>query len=272
MSDFSADWLARREPHDRRARNPDVLAAVGKYFAAQPAVTVVDLACGAGATLRAITEALPTRQTWRLVDNDLSLLARTPQAASPEQTIRTIPVDLVHDLELALDGPVDLVTTSAFLDLVSQPWLERLVTEIAARNLPFYAALSYDGRVTLEPADRGDGAIIAAFNRHQHTDKGFGPALGPAAITTAIALFERIGYSIVQGHADWDLGPADALQVEVLAGFAAAALAVGTPAAEVEGWVSRRKLSLGQQRSTLRVGHVDLFACPGTPGTPSTRR
>ncbi len=260
MSDFSADWLARREPHDRRARNPDVLAAVGKYFAAQPAVTVVDLACGAGATLRAITEALPTRQTWRLVDNDLSLLARTPQAASPEQTIRTIPVDLVHDLELALDGPVDLVTTSAFLDLVSQPWLERLVTEIAARNLPFYAALSYDGRVTLEPADRGDGAIIAAFNRHQRTDKGFGPALGPTAITTAIALFERIGYAIVQGRADWELGPADAPQVEVLAGFAAAALAVGTPAAEVEGWISRRKLA--RQRSTLRVGHVDLFACP----------
>lgn len=260
MSDFSADWLARREPHDRRARNPDVLAAVGKYFAAQPAVTVVDLACGAGATLRAITEALPTRQTWRLVDNDLSLLARTPQAASPEQTIRTIPVDLVHDLELALDGPVDLVTTSAFLDLVSQPWLERLVTEIAARNLPFYAALSYDGRVTLEPADRGDAAIIAAFNRHQRTDKGFGPALGPTAITTAIALFERIGYAIVQGRADWELGPADAPQVEVLAGFAAAALAVGTPAAEVEGWISRRKLA--RQRSTLRVGHVDLFACP----------
>jgi SAM-dependent methyltransferase len=264
VSDFPADWLARREPYDRRARNREVLAAVGKHLAASPSVTVVDLACGTGATLRAITETLPPRQTWHLVDNDLSLLARTPQAGSPEITIRTVPVDLVHDLEAALDGPVDLVTTSAFLDLVSAPWLERLVTEVAARQLPFYAALSYDGRIALEPAESGDEAIIAAFNRHQRTDKGFGPALGPAAITTATALFERIGYAIVQGRADWDLGPTDALQVEVLAGFAAAALAVGAPAAEVETWVGRRKHLLAQQRAALRVGHVDLFACPST--------
>lgn len=264
MSDFSADWLARREPYDQRARNPDVLAAVSQYLAGLTAVTVVDLACGTGATLRAITAALPTRQTWRLADNDLSLLARTPQAAPPDTIIRTVPIDLVHDLEAALDGPVDLVTTSAFLDLVSEPWLERLVTEIAARNLPFYAALSYDGRVALEPADLGDAAIIAAFNQHQLTDKGFGPALGPTAIATAITQFERIGYTIVQGRADWGFGPADDLQIEVLAGFAAAALAVGVPTTEVDGWVSRRKLLLKQSRANLRVGHIDLFAYPKT--------
>ena len=275
MSDFPADWLARREPYDRRARNPEVLAAVSRHLAALPAVTVVDLACGTGATLRAITAALPARQTWRLIDNDLSLLARTPQATEPDTIIRTVPIDLVHDLEAALDGPVDLVTTSAFLDLVSAPWLERLVTEVAVRNLRFYVALSYDGRVALEPADRGDDAIIAAFNRHQRTDKGFGPALGPAAISNAIGLFERIGYSIVQGRADWEFGPADDLQVDILAGFAAAALAIGAPAGEVDAWVSRRKRLLAQSRSTLRVGHIDLFACPAVsaaPDIPSTRR
>lgn len=262
MSGFPADWLARREPHDRRARNPDVLAAVGKHLAALPAVSVVDLACGTGATLRAIGERLPPRQTWRLVDNDLSLLARVPQAVAPETTIRTIPVDLVHDLEAALDGPVDLVTTSAFLDLVSAPWLERLVTEIAARQLPFYAALSYDGRVTLDPADPADATVFAAFNRHQRTDKGFGPALGPDAVGAATALFARIGYAVVEGRADWDLGPADSLQSTILAGLAAAALAVGSPAAEIEGWVRRRQQLLTEGRSRLMVGHVDLFASP----------
>ena len=39
-------------------------------------VAVVDLACGLGSTLRAVSERLPRRQSWRLVDNDLSLLAR----------------------------------------------------------------------------------------------------------------------------------------------------------------------------------------------------
>lgn len=263
MTGFSADWLARREPCDRRARNPAVLAAVAEFFASYPAATIVDLACGTGATLRAVSGALPPRQSWRLVDNDLSLLARAQQAVSADVTVRAIPLDLVHDLEAALDGPIDLVTTSALLDLGSAEWIERLVTEIAARNLPFYAALSYDGRVAIEPADTSDEEIVAAFNRHQRTDKGFGPALGPAAAATAIGLFERIGYTIVQGASDWLLRPADEIQTDVLAGLASAAAEIGGIASdEVTKWKTRRKIMLAARRLGLRVGHVDFFARP----------
>lgn len=263
MTGFSTDWLARREPCDRRARNPAVLAAVAEFFAADPAATIVDLACGAGATLRAVSDALPKRQSWRLVDNDLSLLARAQQAVGADVTVRAVPLDLVQDLEAALDGPVDLVTTSALLDLVSAEWIERLVTEIAARNLPFYAALSYDGRVAIEPADASDEEIIAAFNRHQCTDKGFGQALGPAAAAMAIGLFERIGYAIVQGASDWLLGPADEIQADMLAGVARAAAEIGGIASgDVAQWKTRRKIMLAAQRSHLRVGHVDFFARP----------
>ena len=67
----------------------------------------------------------------------------------PDVTVAARAIDLVRDLELALDGPVDLITTSALLDLVSEDWLERLVVEAAARRLPVYAALSYDGRVVV---------------------------------------------------------------------------------------------------------------------------
>ena len=65
----------------------------------------------------------------------------------------TTPIDLARDLEAALDGAVDLVTTSALLDLVSADWLERFSVEAAARRLPVYAALTYDGRAMLQPAD-----------------------------------------------------------------------------------------------------------------------
>lgn len=147
MSGFSIEWLTRREPYDRRARNTAVLAAVARSVAAYPSARVVDIACGTGATLRAMSGVLPQRQSWLLVDNDLSLLARAQPAPNADVTVRTTPLDLVHDLETALDGPVDLVTASAFLDLVSAEWIERLVTEIAVRKLRFYAALTYDGRV-----------------------------------------------------------------------------------------------------------------------------
>ena len=264
MSSFSLEWLALREPYDRRARNTAVLATVARSIATHSSVTIVDLACGTGATLRAVSGALPQRQNWRLIDNDLSLLARAPPAApSAKVTVRAIPLDLSHDLETALDGPVDLVTTSAFLDLVSAEWIERLVTEIAVRKLRFYAALTYDGRVALEPADPSDAAIIAAFHRHQCTDKGFGPALGPAAAATAIRLFERIGYTVERGASDWALGPAATLQAEVLAGFAGAAAEIGGVATSaIEGWVARRKSLRAAQILHLRVGHIDFFAYP----------
>jgi hypothetical protein len=114
MSGFSAGWLALREPYDLAARNATVLDAVASAFLDQTAISVVDLACGTGSTLRAIGPHLPPRQNWRLVDNNLSLLAQvaTPPGL-PQLSVITRPVDLARDLELALDGPLDLVTSSS---------------------------------------------------------------------------------------------------------------------------------------------------------------
>jgi hypothetical protein len=76
MTGFSAQWLALREGYDRKARNGAVLEALANAFSGRASIAVVDLACGTGSTLRAISSRLPMRQDWRLVDNDLGLLAR----------------------------------------------------------------------------------------------------------------------------------------------------------------------------------------------------
>src|SRR5262249_52468138 len=151
--------------------------------------------------------------------------------------------DLERDLEAALDGPVDLITTSALLDLVSEAWLERLAVEAAARRLPLYAALSYDGRIEMTPSDPGDAAIIGAVNQHQRTDKGFGPALGPDAATVAPQRFTRVGYTVVQGLSDWLFGPDDReIQLETLTGWATAAREIGTvPLPDIVSWLTRRR-------------------------------
>jgi len=262
---FSANWLSLREPFDRRARNGAVLDAVAAWAAARTSVAVVDLACGLGSTLRALTGRLPARQSWRLVDNDLSLLARTaPLSRPPELTVTPTPVDLARDLEAALDGPIDLVTTSALLDLVSPAWLDRLVTEAGARRLPVYAALSYDGLATIEPADTLDSAIIEQVNRHQHRDKGFGPALGPDAAGDGPARFEAIGYQVVHGSSDWVFAPRDTeIQTEVLTGWAAAATEMREVSiGDIIAWLARRRDHIEAGRSAMRVGHIDFFAYP----------
>lgn len=263
MSGFSASWLALREPYDLRTRNPALLKSLAAAFSGRSSISVVDLACGTGATMRALAPILPVRQSWRLVDNDLSLLARIKAASgAADATILPTPVDLNRDLELALDGALDLITTSAFLDLVSADWLERLAVEAAARGLPLYAALIYDGHVALDPADPFDRHVIDAFNRHQLSDKGFGPALGPRAAQAVIEILGRVGYSVESGPSDWQFDPADAdIQLELVAGFAAAVRETGDVALpDLIAWTTRRRDAIADGRSSMLIGHIDVFA------------
>jgi Methyltransferase domain len=229
-----------------------------------PALTIVDLACGTGSTLRALAPHLPAQQNWKLVDNDLGLLMRAGNASHPRAKVTATPIDLVRDLEAALDGRLDLVTASALLDLVSDSWLERLATEVAVRGLPFYAALSYDGRVIFDPSDPLDAPIIAAVSNHQRRNKGFGPALGPDAAKRTIAMFEAVGYVVVNAAADWVMKPHDQDMLAALFdGWASAAREVGQQSLpEIATWLTHRRDALSHEKSSIRVGHIDVFAAP----------
>ena len=200
MSGFSAEWLAlaralrsRRAQRHRARRGRRRLRRADRDFGRRSRLRHRLDAARDRAASAAASELAAGRQRSRPAGRP-SALGRPPHV-----TVIAQPVDLVRDLELALDGPLDLVTTSALLDLVSAEWLDRLIVEAAARRLPVYAALTYDGRTVIEPAGVLDSEILAGFNAHQRTDKGFGPALGPTAAARAIERFEHFGYSVVAG-------------------------------------------------------------------------
>jgi hypothetical protein len=281
---FSPAWLALREPYDRAARSGAVLDAVAVAFADAPGVTAVDLGSGTGATMRALAPRLPARQRWRLVDNDEALLqqvlreeaaaapsgvsvtgvvvdlaAKAAKAARPDAVFAVL---LTRMIEKVL-GDSDLVTTSALLDLVSAAWLDRLVASLARLSRPFYAALSYDGAVVLAPESRHDNEVIAAVNRHQHTDKGFGKALGPDAARIAPEEMRAAGFTVIEGRSDWQFGVDDrAIQVEMLAGWAHAARDIGVDPSVIAQWLAERRDHVAAGRSRMRVGHIDFFATP----------
>jgi SAM-dependent methyltransferase len=269
VSAFSDSWLSLREPADRRARDPALLAAVAAYMAGRDAVIVTDLGCGTGATLRALAPHLPPHQTWRLVDHDPALLASAGRAAgalagSVSVTAEPLRADLQADIEAVVARDADLVTTSAFLDLVSEEWITRLVGAAAAHRRPVYAALSYDGRVGCLPADPLDEAVLEAFNRHQRRDKGLGGALGPAAAGVAARRFEAAGFAVATAPADWLLMPHETrLQEQLLEGWHHAVAETGLMVAhDLDAWLGRRRTAIADGRSRLRVGHVDLWAEP----------
>ncbi|MES0883048.1 class I SAM-dependent methyltransferase [Roseibium sp. SCP14] len=264
MSGFSSEWLALREPLDLNARDKSVEEA----FLAQLPVRrsrILDLASGAGSTVAALGKRLPEKVDWLLTDYDPALLEvashRWNSLAGSDVAVRTI--DLAADLEQLPFDKVDAVTTSAFLDLVSESFLARLVGQVIKARKPFLASLTYDGRAQFSPDHALDGDLLTALNTHQQIEKGFGTALGPDAAQRAIALFEQQGYRVVQGLSDWQVEPSSRdFLTEFLGGWVRVGQEVGLDPATLDIWWQERRAQIRQGKLRVVIGHIDFAAFP----------
>jgi hypothetical protein len=289
MSGFAADWLRRREPLDARARDADLArrygAALGK---AQPGPRrIVDLAAGTGANFRVLAPLLGGDQDWLLVDNDPALLDAQSAAIADwarqagwhcrdtdggvlvetgNATWRARPrrLDLARFLENIDLAACDGVTTTAFLDLVSKTWLEKLSDWLARFPRPLLATLTVDGRRAWQPALPADARILEAFQRHQSGDKGFGPALGAGAVSGLADHLAVQGFSVMTARSDWRVG-GEARDLLLQMAEESATVACETEPADsalFAAWLAERSAQIRAGLLTLDVGHLDLLAIP----------
>ncbi|MHA7878607.1 MAG: methyltransferase domain-containing protein [Saccharospirillum sp.] len=270
MSGFSIDWLDLREPADHRARDRALLERALQWLADRsgnpdPSL-VADLGAGTGSTLRALSTAMPSRLSWRLVDHDPTLLAEAKRRHGDAHRLETVCTDLTHAQNWPLEG-ARLVTASALLDLVSEGFVEslahRLQRQGQAAPVGVYAALNYDGSTQWTPAHPLDQTVLDAFNRDQQRDKGFGPALGPAAAPRARQQFEAAGFSLHTAPSPWVLGCDDQPLVAALIDGIAGAVA-GSPGIEPSALEDWRRFRQSQRATgTCVVGHTDVLALSG---------
>ncbi len=295
MESFSADWLALREPADHAARASTLAARAAEALRAQrahdpaSALRVIDLGSGSGSNLRYLAPRLPFSQRWHLLDHDAALLAAAanpaaagagPQTPAPggdvavdthRVDLRVLPPEQFGTRDSTASAAPTLVTGAALLDLVSAAWLEDLADRLHAMQAVALFVLSYDGRIVCEPSDVLDAEVRGLVNRHQHTDKGFGPAAGPEATSILATLLAARAYTVHVASSDWDLAAAsEDLQRQLIAGWAGAAARLAPQRADaIAAWQARRLASIAAGRSRIRVGHQDLLAYPTLPA-PST--
>jgi hypothetical protein len=261
VTGFSAEWLSLREPADARARDESLTTLLAQLARSRSPIRLIDLACGTGSNLRYLATRLGGEQQWLLVDSDIALLERV-SGATAHCNVQTRCLDLamgLRSLELAAEV---VVTASALLDLVSDAWLTQLVDCCRTARCVALFALSYDGRITFAPTDVDDEWIRQLVNRHQLGDKGFGPALGPAAWQRTCELYSAAGYQVRSARSDWTLSPHERLlQQSLLEGWAAAALDLASNDGErCRQWLARRLAHVANGASHIIVGHRDVLA------------
>ena len=265
-SQFSADWLALREPVDHRSRAASLLAPLRHHLLGRgrtPAL-VVDLGAGSGSNQRYLAQRLGVPAHWTLLDQNIALLDRASLAAPAGTSLVVKVADLSLPLPPAL-GAADLVTASALLDLASEEWIGALCRTCARAQAAVLVALTIDGRVQFESPEPLDERMGQWIEQDQHRDKGLGVACGGRASDVLEQTLARLGYQVMKQRSDWVLGAADAALARAwILGWQEAALRqCPREAPGIEEWTSHR-LGAAGKGGTIQIGHLDLLGLPPT--------
>jgi hypothetical protein len=290
MNNFTAEWLALREPVDHRSRNPKLLESVKAHLqhvesSRSGAIHIVDLGCGSGSNLRALAPVFNDVQEWTLVDSDPKLLLAAQAALlkwSEDSTIikselqrstyeplgtklilkkhnKEIIVnfhcaDLSEEVHLSIMATTDLVTAAAFFDLTSDDWLRKFCNTLSK---PLYATLSYNGNEAWDPQEPSDQSVLQAFHFHQRTDKGFGAAAGPDAASSLINFLLERQFRVDVAESPWVMNELDRpLMNQLAAGTAVAVKETGLLSiTTIEHWLQSKN-----NANRCVVGHTDIFA------------
>lgn len=284
--DFDPEWLHLREPLDEAARAVGLAWAFGRVLPTHP--MIIDLGAGTGSNVRQLAMKLGRgEQDWTLIEKDRKLLAKAPgeigrwadrngwehkeQRRAYMITCDDMAVRVeMRSFDLAQD-PADLglnqydgITAKALFDLVSQPWLDRFVKELASCGFPpLLVTLTVDGRVEFSIPHEDDGFVLDLFHTHMGRAKGLGgPALGTQAPQALITALTGAGYKVETAQSDWKIGPKQiAAHLAMIAGYEKAASEQDPDsAARIRAWADRRRHLASEQGARLMVGHQDLLA------------
>ncbi|MFL1484017.1 glycosyltransferase family 4 protein [Marinobacter sp. LN3S78] len=268
-SDFDASWLVLREPADHAARSTNLTDQTVAWLRDRNAAVVADIGAGTGSNWRYLSRALEARSVghcqWHLFEQDAALVDGIGVAGSgPEVHVQRLEVG---NMDRLLPNPLDLLTASALIDLVSRPWLEALASAVARRRAAVLVVLSYAGRFRLVPEQKADEDLRKLINQHQHGDKGTGAACGPEASDCLAQALKALGYTVCREGSPWHLdGRHKELQKALMEGWAEAARAQLIASKEDSGWLDQWLADRFRQADdgnlVIAVDHIDLLGLP----------
>ncbi|MCA9130450.1 MAG: class I SAM-dependent methyltransferase [Planctomycetales bacterium] len=257
------DWLSARELADALARSE----TLAKKFVEMvgPNDLIVDLACGTGANYRYLDRFFSSRHQWLGIDFDPQALQIASQCL-PSDRASFRQVNLASELQQVPAGAGIAITASAFLDITSEDWLAQLASH--CRTMPLLISMSVVGQPEWQPSHDLDELIRQQIERHQRSDHGFGPSLGPDAAGRLAKLLGEYGCQVTLQSSDWVLDFADSSLVAMLIGGVSKRVQSFYESNDlhtlelVQGWEESRRNQLQQGNVRVTIRHLDLLSLP----------
>ena len=152
---------------------------------------------------------------------------------------------------------------SAALDLMSKSSIDIALKKIKKNNI-LYFSLCFNGLVKWTPTNTFDKYILAFFNNHQRSDKGFGNALGYKSIESLRKKAGKLNLNITVADSPWIIKNKSEKDTVFMKRYL---LDIRKSLFHMEGidknilrkWYEDKKYDLENKKIKLYVGHNDIL-------------
>ena len=207
MHEFQNKWLNLRESIDRNSRNQKILYLINNFYKNNSHIKIIDLGSGTGSNYRFLKSRLSNNQYWSFVDisyQSTSFFKNNIKYSSKIKKTNFKIVDAINNLNKIKFNEYNLVTGSAFLDILPKKWFKKF-HRLNADTEIVYFALNYDGNFKFFPKHKDDKKIVNIFNKDQKSDKGIGElAVGPNCTSIIKKVFKTTHKTFVL-DSTWDV-------------------------------------------------------------------
>ena len=174
MHKFENSWLFQREKIDNLSKNKFIISKINSYLKTLDQIRIIDLGTGTGSNFRYLSKKIKFKnQSWTLMDISKSSLNEAKKNIIANSKIKKInlkKVDIIKNIQQHKFNDYDLVTGSAFLDIMPFNWFKKFYLKNKNTKLVYFS-INYDGYFKFYPQHKLDRDILELFNDDQKSKK-----------------------------------------------------------------------------------------------------
>jgi len=195
MHKFENSWLYQREKIDNSSKNLKIINKINSSLKNLKNINILDLGTGTGSNFRFLSKKINHKnQCWTLMDISKSSLYQAKNNIILNNKIKKVSLkynDAIKNIKKTNFNQFDLVTGSAFLDIMPYKWFKDF-HKLNQNTKIIYFSINYDGYFKFNPHHSLDNNMLELFNKDQQSKKdGKVKAVGPDCAEIIKSFFSK---------------------------------------------------------------------------------